>query len=174
MDQAGPAARGLLFKDKHLLRRCIISTETHQSTQEARRVVGAEIQHITYKEFLPALLGERLIDTFHLRPKANGYHMGYNDDLPVSTINSVANAILPLVMSLMPGSLLYVKVANAKEGGIRRQVPLNATFWAPFDAHDPLLVQEIILGLALSPAQNLDLNVAAGAKRCESGMKRED
>ena len=37
-------------------------------------------QHITYKEFLPAILGERLIDTFHLRPKANGYHMGYNDD----------------------------------------------------------------------------------------------
>ena len=132
-------------------------------------MVGAEIQHITYREFLPAILGERLIDTFHLRPKANGYHMGYNDDLPVSTINSVANAILPLVMSLMPGSLLYVGVA-AYEGGDgfrRRTVPLNATFWAPFDAHDPLLVQEIVLGLALSPAKNLDLNVADGAKRCE-------
>ena len=91
--------------------------------------------------------------------------MGYNDDLPVSTINSVANAILPLVMSLMPGSLLYVE---NKGGGFRRRtVPLNATFWAPFDAHDPLLVQEIVLGLALSPAQNLDLNVADGAKRCE-------
>lgn len=128
-------------------------------------MVGAEIQHITYREFLPAILGERLIDTFHLRPKANGYHMGYNDDLPVSTINSVANAILPLVMSLMPGSLLYVE---NKGGGFRRRtVPLNATFWAPFDAHDPLLVQEIVLGLALSPAQNLDLNVADGAKRCE-------
>ena len=136
-------------------------------------MVGAEIQHITYKEFLPAILGERLIDTFHLRPKANGYHMGYNDDLPVSTINSVANAILPLVMSLMPGSLLYVSAAAAKESGIRRQVPLNATFWAPFDAHDPLLVQEIVLGLALSPAQNLDLNVADGAKRCECG-RHED
>ena len=100
--------------------------------------------------------------------------MGYNDDLPVSTINSVANAILPLVMSLMPGSLLYVSAAAAaaaaKESGIRRQVPLNATFWAPFDAHDPLLVQEIVLGLALSPAQNLDLNVAEGAKRCECSM----
>ena len=102
--------------------------------------------------------------------------MGYNDDLPVSTINSVANAILPLVMSLMPGSLLYVSAAAAaaaKESGIRRQVPLNATFWAPFDAHDPLLVQEIVLGLALSPAQNLDLNVAEGAKRCECG-RHED
>ena len=123
-------------------------------------MVGAEIQHITYREFLPAILGERLMDTFHLRPKANGYHMGYNDDLPVSTINSVANAILPLAMSLMPGALLY-------EGRARRRVPLNSTFWAPFDAHDPTLVQQIVLGLALSPAQNLDLNVAEGAKRCK-------
>ena len=129
-------------------------------------MVGAEIQHITYREFLPAILGERLTDTFHLRPKANGYHMGYNDDLPVSTINSVANAILPLAMSLMPGSLLYVS-AEAKEGRVRRRVPLNSTFWAPFDAHDPTLVQQIVLGLALSPAQNLDLNVAEGAKKCE-------
>ena len=138
-------------------------------------MVGAEIQHITYKEFLPAILGERLVDTFHLRPKANGYHMGYNDDLPVSTINSVANAILPLVMSLMPGSLLYVSGVAKEgegEGGLhRRRVPLNATFWAPFDAHDPLLVQEIVLGLALSPAQNLDLNIADGAKRCECSVR---
>lgn len=80
--------------------------------QEARRIVGAEMQHITYNEFLPAILGELLMDTFHLRPKANGYHMGYNDDLPVSTINSVANAILPLIITLMPTSLKFVKAVR--------------------------------------------------------------
>ena len=70
--------------------------------QEARRIVAAEIQHITFNEFLPTLLGQKLMDTFELTLKSNGYHMAYNDELPMTTLNSVANAILPLVLSLLP------------------------------------------------------------------------
>ncbi len=77
--------------------------------QEARRIVGAEMQHITYNEFLPAILGEVLMDTFELRSKANGYHMEYDDELPVSTLNSVGNAILPFVYSLLPPALHYYR-----------------------------------------------------------------
>jgi hypothetical protein len=75
--------------------------------QEARRVVGAEIQHITYNEFLPAMLGKKLIDTFKLEPKVNNYHMGYNDDLPVAALNSVGNAILHFLQSMIPASFSY-------------------------------------------------------------------
>ena len=42
------------------------------------------------------------MDSFELSLKANDYHMKYNDDLPMTTLNSVANAILPLVLSLLP------------------------------------------------------------------------
>ena len=75
--------------------------------QEARRVVGAEIQHITYNEFLPAILGKKLIDTFKLEPKVNNYHMGYNDDLPVAALNSVGNAILQFLHSMFPPTIAY-------------------------------------------------------------------
>ena len=75
--------------------------------QEARRIVASEIQHITYNEFLPTLLGQKVMNSFELRLKGNGYHMGYNDDLPMTTLNSVANAILPLVLSLLPPAISF-------------------------------------------------------------------
>ena len=80
--------------------------------QEARRLVSAEIQHITYHEFLPVLLGEVLTKTFGLvlPEKLNdlsGYHLEYNDELPAATLNSVGNAILPFLLSLLPPKVTY-------------------------------------------------------------------
>ena len=79
--------------------------------QEARRMVSAQIQHITYNEFLPVLLGEVLTATFGLVPPksngASGYHLEYNDELPAATLNSVGNAILPFLLSLLPPKINY-------------------------------------------------------------------
>lgn len=77
--------------------------------QESRKIVGAEIQHITYNEFLPAILGEVLTETFQLKSKGNGYHMDYNDELPTTTLNSVGNAVLQFIPSLLPGELEFYK-----------------------------------------------------------------
>ena len=69
--------------------------------------MAAEIQQITYNEFLPTLLGQKLMDTFELTLNANGYHMDYDDDMPMTTLNSVANAILPFVLSLLPPVITF-------------------------------------------------------------------
>lgn len=69
--------------------------------------MASEIQHITYNEFLPTLLGQKVMNSFELSLKGNGYHMGYNDDLPMTTLNSVANAILPLFLSLLPPAISF-------------------------------------------------------------------
>ncbi len=70
-------------------------------------MVGAEIQHITYNEFLPNILGKKLIETFKLEPKQNSYYMGYNDELPIATLNSVGNAILYFIQSMLPSNFAY-------------------------------------------------------------------
>ena len=54
-----------------------------------------------------------------------------------------------------------------QDGKKTGEVPLNETYWAPFDAHDPILIQEIILGLTLTPAQKVDLGMARNTKLCK-------
>ena len=131
--------------------------------QEARKMVGAEIQHITYNEFIPAILGEVLTETFQLKSKGNGYHMDYNDELPTTTLNSVGNAVLQFIPSLLPGKLELYSPNGDKSGDIG----LNSSYWAPFSAHHTRKVQELVMGLISAKAQKVDLNMAPGTKHCE-------
>ena len=60
--------------------------------------------------------GKQTAEVFYQKMKANDYHMKYNDDLPMTTLNSVANAILPLVLSLLPPAIsLYDSVSKSYE-----------------------------------------------------------
>lgn len=47
--------------------------------QEARRIVTAILQHVTYGEYLPVLISEALASGFGLLPRASGYFTGYSN-----------------------------------------------------------------------------------------------
>ena len=77
-EQIGLTAMHTLFVREHnLLCDDIIATfpaaDVEQQYQLARKIVGAEIQVITYKEFLPALLGP-------MAPDVDGYS-GYDENV---------------------------------------------------------------------------------------------
>lgn len=74
--------------------------------QEARRIVIAEIQHITYKEWLPILLGRKYVRAVGLIiGNYPHYSRNYNSDDEPSVSNEVANAALRFLNSLMQGNL---------------------------------------------------------------------
>ena len=60
--------------------------------QEARRIVSAEIQHITYNEWLPIVLGRSVMKQFNLLLKPFGFTHDYDPNVNPSIINAFATA----------------------------------------------------------------------------------
>lgn len=60
--------------------------------QEARRIVIAELQHITYNEYLPAIIGPQQMKRFHLTPRHQGYANDYNVDVNPAITNEFSGA----------------------------------------------------------------------------------
>ena len=60
--------------------------------QEARRIVIAELQHITYTEWLPIILGPSYMDNNNMSPRPAGYSRKYNKDVNPGITNVFATA----------------------------------------------------------------------------------
>lgn len=60
--------------------------------EEARKIVGALIQMITYRDFLPHLIGKKWMQRFDLSPITSGYWYGYDSTYNPSIINAFATA----------------------------------------------------------------------------------
>ena len=59
---------------------------------ETRRFIGAVMQHITYNEWLPIILGPRVLEIFELKLLPRGYYTGYNDSVNPTMANAFAAA----------------------------------------------------------------------------------
>jgi peroxidase len=79
-----------------------------QIFQESRRIVGAQIQHITYNEYLPVVLGKETMDRYDLSPRHMGFSSDYDINTNAGTANSAAAAAMRFTASLLP-AILQVK-----------------------------------------------------------------
>ena len=60
--------------------------------QEARKIVVAENQHITYNEFLPRVLGRHFLKVFSLDLNTKGYFNGYHQECTAGILNEFSTA----------------------------------------------------------------------------------
>jgi len=75
--------------------------------EETRRIVIAILQHITYNEFLPLILGRLTMDAYGLTPQTTGYSPSYDETVNPSITNEFSAAAFRMGHSLIQGHMKY-------------------------------------------------------------------
>ncbi|MEM7284351.1 MAG: peroxidase family protein [Pseudomonadota bacterium] len=115
--------------------------------QRARRIVGAQMQKITYHEFLPTLLG----------PGAIPRYQGYNPQLDASVANVFSTAAYRLGHSMLSPQILRLDTQlNPHPSG---HLSLRDAFFSPSLLQEEGSLEALFRGLANQVCQNVDLMV---------------
>ncbi|MEM7622932.1 MAG: peroxidase family protein [Planctomycetota bacterium] len=117
--------------------------------QRTRKIVGAQIQQITYKEYLPSL-GVDL-----------GAYMGYDEAIDASVSNEFATAAFRLGHSQVTGTILRLD-ENGNEIGAGH-LDLAAAFFNPNEIYDGGL-EAVLRGLAASTQESTDATLVDGLR----------
>lgn len=121
--------------------------------QEARRIVVAELQHITYNEWLPLILGPIIMRDFKLELSQTngGYSLDYDPTTDPSIINEFAAAAYRL-HSLVQGSFNF----QTEDGQLVQQFKLRNIFNNPASLYREGNYDSCIHSMINEPAQSLD------------------
>ena len=125
--------------------------------QEARRIVIAEIQHITYREWLPLLVGKRYARSVGLGVPANYSTTSYSSDNDPGVSNEVATAALRFLHSLKQGKLSMTD--NDRQ--INNSLRLSDYFYKPRYIEASDIFDGLVRGLATQISQKMDLNLVS-------------
>ncbi len=145
-EQIGLAATHTLFVREHnrLADEIAAANPTlsgEEIYQRARKIVGAQIQVITYNEFLPLLLGDGAL----------GGYSGYDDTVNASISNEFANGVYRVGHTTLSPQLQRINNDGTSPGSIAlRDAFFNTT---------PILdqgIDSLLFGLASQEAQEID------------------
>ena len=112
--------------------------------QQARLLVGAEIQAITYREFLPVLLGKDAFPPYR----------GFRDDMDPGVANIFAAAAFRLGHSMLNPTLLRLRANGSPSSA--GPLDLRHAFFRPFLLAAPSALEELLRGLAGQRARRID------------------
>ena len=123
------------------------SLNAEQQYQLARKIVGAEIQAVTYNEFLPALLGGNA-------PTAQAY--SYQPGVDGSITNSFAHAAFRFGHSTLNTNMLLANNSGAVTGSLA----FNQAHFAPNQiTNNPGMIDQVLMGASLQTSQEVDLKL---------------
>jgi Animal haem peroxidase len=156
-EQVGLTAMHTLFMREHNYYASAIHSASRRLDDEtvyqmARMLVGAEIQAITYREFLPTLLG----------PDALRPYDGYHPEVNATMENEFATAAYRMGHTLLSPQLLRLdrKLRTIREGNL----PLKDAFFTPSTFVSGGGPEPLLRGLATQRAQEFDAYVVDGVR----------
>ncbi|XP_013101196.2 chorion peroxidase [Stomoxys calcitrans] len=138
-------ARGLQNENPHW------SDET--VFQESRRILGAQMAHITYNEFLPILLGKDLAEKKGLLPQCDDFEAPdtYDRSVNPSIANSFAAAAFRFAHTLLPGLFNVTKNYSDPES-----IELHKMLFNPFSLWNEGGIDRAMLVAGNTPVQRVD------------------
>ncbi|KAK4008473.1 hypothetical protein OUZ56_013613 [Daphnia magna] len=122
--------------------------------QEARRILIAQAQHITYNEWLPILLGRSKMAQLGLLPLQSGFSTDYDNHLNPSILSEFVAAAFRFGHSLVQGKALLVN----EQRSVEKDILLRQHFFKPQTLYTPGNLEKYLVGLATQPTQKVDLS----------------
>jgi peroxidase len=118
--------------------------------QQARKIIGAQMQVVTYNEFLPILLGRGALPPYK----------GYNPKVNPAIANEFSTAAFRFGHSMLSPTLLRINMPGYE------LVPtaLKDAFFNPRLIHRGGGIEPILRGLATQPAQEMDNQIVDGVR----------
>ncbi|KAJ8875949.1 hypothetical protein PR048_023857 [Dryococelus australis] len=120
--------------------------------QETRHIVGALLQHVTYSEFLPMLLGKETMKKYGLEPRDEGFADDYDPEVDSTVTAAFITAAFRFGHSLLPGA---VERWSATHKYIDSQ-RLSEVLKRPYGLYKPGWYDQYVLGLVNQVPQAMD------------------
>ncbi|XP_067615821.1 chorion peroxidase [Eurosta solidaginis] len=129
--------------------------------QEARRIVIAELQHITYNEYLPAVIGTFQMQRFRLAPEQKGYAQGYNSDVNPAVTNEFSGAAFRMGHSTVYGKFHMYR----RDNQIHEMINIPDVMLNPSRMRTRSFYDDMLRSMYTQPMQRVDRYITHGLSR---------
>lgn len=129
--------------------------------QESKRIVGAQLQHITYNEFLPLVLGENDVTRRDLKPLNSGYRQSDGEHPDPAIANNFATSAFRFAHSLLPG---LMKMTDA-QNGTEDYIELHRMLFNPYSLYSKRGIESSVMSATSNNVQRTSPHVTSELTR---------
>jgi len=132
--------------------------------QESRKIISALVQHITYNEFLPRVLGPSMMKKFSLELLSAGHYDDYNAECSAAIFSEFSTAAFRFGHSMISPNLTMMTEEDLRTEGKGEQVQLRSHFNNPDLIRSGRVMDNLLRGLAMMPMETMDNRITQEVK----------